>query len=77
MKAIVQFDKIEKEFKYDGELMGQMKVKGTVNTDDLKLDKNIQEASGRDLLTTVDQDEIIVRTDGSALQIRCPQELEV
>ena len=67
MRGKAQFDKIEKEFKYDREFMGLMKAKGKVNTEDFKLDKNIQEANVRELLTRLDQDEIIVLTDGSAL----------
>ena len=53
--------------KYDREFIGLMKAKEKVNTKDFKLDKDIQETNVRELLTRLDQDEIIVFLDGSAL----------
>ena len=38
----LEFDSIEKEFKYSEEIMGLMKVKGKVDTDDFVNSKNVQ-----------------------------------
>ena len=43
MKGSVEFDIIEKEFKYTREFMGLIKGKGEIDTEDFKLTKEVQE----------------------------------
>ena len=67
MGGKVGFDNIEKEFKYSGDMMGLMKVRGKEDTADFKNSKDIQEENMRELLQEITQEEIVIFTDGSAL----------
>ena len=67
MCSKVKFDNIEKEFKYSGDMMKLMKVRGKVDTPDFENSKDIQEENMRELLQQITQEEIVIFTDGSAL----------
>ena len=64
MKGTVDLDNVEKEFKYSKEYMGQMKDKAT---EDFQNMKNTQEENVRQLLNKIDDTDVLVFTDGSAL----------
>ena len=63
----LEFDQIEKEFKYSKEIMGLMKVKGNIITEEFKNTKSVQEENIRELLHSMNRENVIVFTDGSAL----------
>ena len=63
----LEFDQIEKEFKYSKEIMGLKKVKGNIVTEEFKNTKSVQEENIRALLQTMNRENVIVFTDGSAL----------
>ena len=63
----MEFDQIEKEFKYSKEIMGLMKVKGNIVTEEFKNTKSVQEENIRELLQTMNRENAIVFTDESAL----------
>ena len=67
MSGRLEFDSIEKEFKYSMDIMGLMKVKGKVDTDDFVNSKNVHVENIRDKLNQIKEDEIVIFTDGSAL----------
>ena len=67
MKGSVEFDKIEKEFRYTREFMGLIKEKGKIDVEEFKLTKEVQEENIRELLSKLQPEDVIVFTDGSAL----------
>ena len=67
MKGSVEFDKIEKEFSYTREFMGLIKEKGKIDVEEFKLTKEVQEENIRELLSKLQAEDVIIFTDGSAL----------
>ena len=67
IKGIVEFEKIEKEFKYTREVMGLIMEKGKIDLEDFKLTKEVQEENIRELLSKLQLEDVIVFTNGSAL----------
>ena len=67
MKGSVEFDKIEKEFRYTREFMGLIKEKGKIDVEEFKLTKEVQEENIRELLSKLQPEDVILFTDGSAL----------
>ena len=67
MSGRLEFDSIEKEFKYSRDIMVLMKVKGKVDTDNFVNSKNVHVENIREKLKQIKEDEIMIFTDGSAL----------
>ena len=66
MKGSVEFDSIEREFKYTKEFMG-LKERGKVMTEEFTNSKEDQEENIRDFLTKCTDRDVLLFTDGSAL----------
>ena len=67
MKGSVEFDSIEREFKYTKEFMGLIKERGKVMTEEFTNSKEDQEENIRDFLTKCTGRDVLLFTDGSAL----------
>ena len=67
MKGKVEFDNIEKEFEYTKEFMCLMKTGGKVKTEEFSVGKETQEENVKDLLTTLQPEDVVFFTYGSAL----------
>ena len=67
MSGRLEFDSMEKEFKYSRDIMVLMKVKGKVDTDNFVNSKNVHAENIREKLKQIKEDEITIFTDGSAL----------
>ena len=67
MKGSVEFDRVEKEFRYTKEFMGLIKERGKVLTEEFTNSKEDQEENIRDFLTSCTDRDVLLLTDGSAL----------
>ena len=67
MKGTVDLD-VEKEFKYTKEYMGLIKNKATVITEEFQNTKSKQEESVREMLDNTDDRDVMLFTDGPALE---------
>ena len=67
MSGRLEFDPIEKDFKYSKDLMGPIKEKGKVDVEEFKNTKTDQVKNIREILGQIDENEIVAFTDGSAL----------
>ena len=66
IKGSVEFDRIEKEFRYTKEFKGLIKERGNVLTEELTNSKEDQEENIRDFLTRCTDRDVLLFTDGSA-----------
>ena len=66
-KASVEFDRVEKEFRYTKEFMGLIKERGKVLTEEFTNSKEDQEENIRDFLTRCTDRDVLLFTYGSAL----------
>ena len=67
MSGSLEFDSIEKDFKYNKDLMGLIKEKGKIDAEEFKNTKTDQVENIREILGQIDENEIVAFTDGSAL----------
>ena len=67
MSGKLEFDSIEKDFKYSKDLMGLIKEKGKIDVEGFKNTKTDQVENIREILGQIDENETAAFTDGSAL----------
>ena len=67
MKGLVEFDKIEKDFKYTREYMGLIQDIGLLDTEEFANTKEDQEVNIREVLDQCSSQDVLLFTDGSAL----------
>ena len=67
MSGKLEFDSIEKDFKYSKDLMGLIKEKGKIDVEEFKNTKTDQVENIREILGQIDENETVAFTDGSAL----------
>ena len=67
MSGRLQFDSVEKDFKYSKDLMGLIKVKGKVEDEDFVNTKSDQVNNVIEILSQIKENEVVIFTDGSAL----------
>ena len=67
MKGLVEFDKIEKDFKYTREYMGLIQDIGLLDTEEFSNTKENQEVNIREVLDQCSNRDVLLFTDGSAL----------
>ena len=67
MKGLVEFDKIEKDFKYTREYMGLIQDIGLLDTEEFENTKEDQEVNIREVLDQCRSRDVLLFTDGSAL----------
>ena len=67
MSARLQFDSVEKDFKYSKDLMGLIKVRGKVEDEDFGNTKSDQVDNVIEILKQIEENEVVIFTDGSAL----------
>ena len=67
MKGLVEFDKIEKDFKYTREYMGLIQDIGLLDTEEFANTKEDQEANIREVLDQCSRRDVLLFTDESAL----------
>ena len=58
MKGNTDFDSTEKEFKYTKELMGLIKAVSKVNTEEFKVEKQIQDENVKELLARLQPEDV-------------------
>ena len=67
MSGRLQFDSVEKDFKYSKDLMGLIKVRGKVEDEDFGNTKSDQVDNLIEILRQIEENEVVIFTDGSAL----------
>ena len=67
MKGSVDFERIEKEFRYTKEYMGLIKERGNVMAEEFSNSKEEQEENIREFLNKSTGSDVLLFTDGSAL----------
>ena len=67
MSGRLQFDSVEKDFKYSKDLMGLIKVKGKVEDEDFVITKSDQVSNMIEILSQIKENEVVTFMDGSAL----------
>ena len=67
MKGTVEFDRIEKEFKYSKEYMGLIKERGKIELEEFNNSKDEQEENTKEFLRKCTNKDVLLFTDGSAL----------
>ena len=67
MSGRLQFDSVEKDFKYSKDLMGLIKVKGKVEDEDFVNTKSDQVNNVIEILSQIKENEVVIFTDGLAL----------
>ena len=67
MKGLVEFDKIEKDFKYTREYMGLIQDIGLLDTEEFANTKEDQEVNIREVFDQCSNRDVPLFTDGSAL----------
>ena len=67
MKGSVEFDKIEKEFRYSRDCMGMIKEREIFEIEEFTNSKEEQEENIRDFLSQSTDQDVLLFTDGSAL----------
>ena len=67
MSGRLEFDFIEKDFKYSKDLMGLIKEKGKIDVEEFKNTKTDQVENIREILGQIDENETVAFTNGSAL----------
>ena len=67
MSGRLEFDSIEKDFKYSRDLMGLIKEKRKIDVEEFKNTKTDQVENIREILGQIDENELVAFTDGSAL----------
>ena len=74
MKGAVEFERIEKEFRYTKEFMGLINERGKVISEEFTNSKDEQEENIREFLTKCTDRDVLLFTDGSALNNPGPTE---
>ena len=64
MSGKLEFDSIEKDFKYSKDLMGLIKEKGKIDVEEFKNAKTDQVENIREILGQIDENETVAITDG-------------
>ena len=67
MSSRLQFDSVEKDFKYSKDLMGLIKVKGKLEDEDFVNTKSDQVNNVIEILRQIEENKVVIFTDGSAL----------
>ena len=67
MKGLVEFDKMEMDFKYSREYMGLILDIGLLDTEEFANTKEDQEVNIREVLNQCSSRDVLLFTDGSAL----------